>query len=158
MVELLYRAPGGRRVKLRRKTVLPRRSKVSQRHLEVHEFVALGIVDSGGEEARALGGILQVTDIEEEETLLRSVGCNVAGGKGSLFEFVEVLLREAAVDFVSARQGDGKLILGTRAGSAYGGEDAAQIVERIGIGLGAVAGDELETGRCRGQRFDRRRW
>ena len=106
----------------------------------------MSVVDAGDEEARALGGVVKIANVKEKETLLRAVRLDGAGGKGCLFELVAVTLREAAVDFVSSRQGDGKLVPGARSGSADGGKDALEIVERIGLGFAAVARDQLEMG------------
>ena len=106
----------------------------------------MSVVDSGDEEARALGGILKIADVEEEEALLGGVRLNGAGGEGCVLEFVAIVLGESAVGFVAARQGKRNLIGGAGARGADGGESAAKIVERVGRSLGAVAGDELKAG------------
>ena len=46
---------------------------LSERDLKVHQLMAAGVADSGDEETRALSGIFQATDIEEEKTLLARV-------------------------------------------------------------------------------------
>ena len=106
----------------------------------------MGVVDSGDEEARALGGIVEVADIEEEEALLRGMRLNGLGGEGCVLENVAIILRESAMGLVASGQREGDLILGAGARGSDVAEGAAQIVERIGSSLGAVAGDELEAG------------
>jgi hypothetical protein len=61
-------------------------------------------------------------------------------------ELVHILGGDAAVRGVFAGKRYGDLVLGPGAGSADGGEGAAEIVEGEGGGFSAVAGDELEAG------------
>lgn len=118
---------------------------LAERNFEVHELVSVGVIDSGDDEARALGGVVEVSGIKEKEALLRGVGLDGIGGKGGVVEFVAIILRESAVGLVAARKRERNLVLGARARGADGGEGSAKIVERISRGLGAVSGDELEV-------------
>jgi len=105
----------------------------------------VGVVDSGDEEACALGGVVEVSGIEEEEALLPGVGFDGVGGKGCMVELVAVFLRESAVSFILAGKRDGEFVLGTSSRGTDGGEYTLQVVERVRVGFGAVSGDKLEA-------------
>jgi hypothetical protein len=104
------------------------------------------VIDSGDEETRSLGWIVEVAGVEEKEALLRGVRLHGVGEKGSVFEFVAIILRESAVRLVASGKGKRNLILGAGARRTERSECAPKIVERVGRGLGAVAGDEFKAG------------
>lgn len=71
VTQLLYPAPAQRR-KLKPLRIPPELTyltrtnlRLSQRHLEVHQFVPMRVVHSGHEEPRPLCGIIKVANIEE---------------------------------------------------------------------------------------------